>query len=61
MYLLYKGNCCSLVVVSIILWLMYLTQQNRANHISHQQAHTEGTNINQNTMTSTTKEQQFPL
>jgi hypothetical protein len=25
------------------------------------QAHTEGTNINQSTMTSTTKEQQFPL
>jgi hypothetical protein len=25
------------------------------------QAHTEGTNINQSTMTSTTKEQPFPL
>jgi hypothetical protein len=37
------------------------TQQNRGNLFNHQQAHTEGMNINQSTMTSTTKEQPFPL
>jgi hypothetical protein len=37
------------------------TKRNRRKFINHKQAHTEGTNINRSTMSSTTKEEQFPL